>query len=160
MYLDNIDAQQVMQTDSDVSRIQGPGKATDILTSNYIPDWWESAFQRISALLELPENWDSYGARRIDRNLAYDAVSILQDVAHPDIPEPSIVPTVRGGIQFEWHSNNIDLEFEVVAPTSIIASYEDSETGDAWENELKFDLGPISEVVRTLVNRRRRLKAA
>ena len=46
-----------------------------------VPDWWKQALQRIVTLLDLPENWDSYGAKPINRQAAYNAIQILQQIA-------------------------------------------------------------------------------
>lgn len=116
-----------------------------------VPEWWSSAIQRILFLLELPDNWDSYGAKKVDRNIAFQAVQILQQISRPDIPPPSIVPTVNGRLQFEWHTNGIDLEFEVMSAALISASYEDHNSDIEWDKDLDYNLSPLTEVLKTLV---------
>lgn len=122
-------------------------------TSLEIPAWWGSVLQRIAFLLDLQDDWDSYGAKRIDRQVAYHSVQILQQIAVPGIPAPSIVPTVRGYLQFEWHIYGIDLEFEVMSPVLIGVAYEDSVTGNEWETELDYNLTPLSNVLKNLLSR-------
>lgn len=118
-----------------------------------IPGWWDSALQRIVYLLSLPDNWDTYGASAVKRQTAFYAVQILQQISRPGVPAPSIVPTVGGSLQFEWHTYGIDLEFEVVSPTHIYASFEDHVSGQEWEKHLDYNLLPIAEVVKQLVVR-------
>ena len=79
------------------------------LTST-VPEWWPSAIKKITALLSLPDNWDSYGAKSIDVNLAYASVNILQQISSIELPQPSIVPTTQGRLQFEWHTAGIRSE--------------------------------------------------
>lgn len=135
------------------------GRAFDVtykeatLSEEGPPNWWAPAIQRISYLLDLPENWDSYGAKRIDQKTAYYAVQILQQIARPGVPAPAIVPTVRGYLQFEWHANGVDLEFEVLSPIEISVFYEDAETGAEWEKNLDYNLTPLTEVVTLLAKR-------
>ncbi|MEW8691414.1 MAG: hypothetical protein AB2535_10020 [Candidatus Thiodiazotropha endolucinida] len=124
-----------------------------IAASLQVPEWWSSALQRIAYLIDLPENWDSYGAKKIDAQIAYYSVQILQQISVPGIPMPSIVPTVRGNLQFEWHIHGIDLEFEVVSPVSIYVAYEDSLSGTEWDRELDYNLTPLSDVLKTLLSR-------
>ncbi len=129
-------------------------------TSLDIPEWWVSAIQRIVYLIDLPENWDSYGARKIDTEIAYYSVQILQQISIPGIPMPSIVPTVRGNLQFEWHVYGIDLEFEVVSPIKISVAYEDARSGTEWEKDLDYNLTPITDVLMMLLTRSNQLEAA
>ncbi len=116
-----------------------------------IPEWWSSAIQRILFLLDLPDNWDSYGAQKIDRNIAFHSVQILQQISRPGIPAPAIVPTVNGHLQFEWHTNGIDLEFEVLSAAKISASFEDMNQGIDWEREFDYNLSELTDVIKTLV---------
>jgi len=119
----------------------------------YFPAWWTQSLQRIGLLLDLEENWDSYGARPIDRRVAYNAVQILQEIAPAGLPVPAIVPTANGRLQFEWHAGGIDLEFEVLSAVRILASYEDAEQGVEWEKEFDYDLKDLGEVLRILTHR-------
>lgn len=72
-----------------------------LVFSEQPPNWFRELLERICALGNLPENWDSYGARQIDPQCALAAVTLLFSIMNPRIPPPSVVPTVRGGIQLE-----------------------------------------------------------
>lgn len=119
-----------------------------------VPEWWAEAIQRIGMLLDLPDNWDSYGAKAPRTSIAYRAVDILQEIALPGIPQPAIVPTPRGNIQFEWHEQGVDLELEVLSQAKINVSFEDSETGVEWDDELDYNLTRLSDSLKLLINRR------
>jgi hypothetical protein len=125
-----------------------------VSSERQVPQWWTEAIQRISLLLDLSDNWDSYGAKAPNISIAYCAVDILQEIALPGIPQPTIVPTPRGNIQFEWHEQGIDLELEVLSQAKISVSFEDSETGLEWDKELNYNLTPLSDSLRLLISRK------
>lgn len=118
-----------------------------------IPHWWTDVLERIAFLCNLSDDWDSYGAKAVNSDIAYCAVQILQMIARPGIPAPSIVPTKQGNLQFEWHEQGIDLEFEVLSRVKISASYEDAVTGAEWDKDLDYNLTPLSDTLRLLLNR-------
>lgn len=101
----------------------------------------------IGELLNLPENWDSYGARRIRPSAVVFALQLLSDTMGPDTPTPSVAPTPHGGVQLEWHTRGIDLEIEVRSPGRVQVSYEDHRCSVEWEGELTFDLTRLSGFV-------------
>ena len=69
--------------------------------------------EKCSGFLDLPENWNSYRARRIDASLLRDGLNILTMMLSPGTRTPDVVPTARGGIQIEWHDAERDLEIEI-----------------------------------------------
>ncbi|MGB2754588.1 MAG: hypothetical protein WBD75_01805 [Phycisphaerae bacterium] len=77
------------------------------------PQWLAPTVERMNELLELQPNWDSYGARCLKEQAFETALEILGTVMRPNTSPPTVVPTVEGGIQLEWHQNDIDLEVEV-----------------------------------------------
>ncbi len=97
------------------------------------------AVERLVRLLSLPENWDSYGAPRINPQAAEAAVGVLTQALVTGAPMPEIVPTNRGMVQLEWHQNGIDLEVEVMAPGRYLAFFRDRP--HAREVEAEVDVG-------------------
>jgi hypothetical protein len=59
---------------------------------------------RFETLRRLPENWDSYGAARLDPAVIDRAQLFLARV--------SVVPCSDGAVQLEWHTHGLDLEIE------------------------------------------------
>jgi len=92
----------------------------------------------------LPVGWDSYGARAPDPSCVLAAWQLLAAVMRDDIPAPAVVPTVRGGVQLEWHRNGADLEIEVVAPREFVVSFEAGAVGGSWEKSLTDDFAELS----------------
>jgi hypothetical protein len=75
-------------------------------------DWITPIFEDLYSLLDLPPNWDSYGASQIEKQCIVTALEIL--TISPGTSRPSVVPAVDGGLQLEWHTAcGIDLEIEI-----------------------------------------------
>jgi hypothetical protein len=100
------------------------------------PAWARELIHRICALGQLSENWDSYGARRIDPRCAMVAINLILSATGPATPTPAIVPTSRGGIQLEWHRNGVDLEIEILSESRLHVSLEDERTGETSERTI------------------------
>jgi hypothetical protein len=86
-----------------------------------IPGWVMPTAKAFADMLALPLGWNSYSARPVDPRTIEVAGGLLAAVmAHHTAP-PTVVPTVRGGIQLEWHRNGIDLEirFDPSRPTTV-----------------------------------------
>ncbi|HEX7447535.1 MAG TPA: hypothetical protein VF306_08315 [Pirellulales bacterium] len=109
------------------------------------PEWLSPAVERLSALLTLRSNWDSYGANPVDPQLALSALKLLGRVMCNDSPPPSIVPTSSGGLQLEWHARGIDIEVAIASPHDFHVSFEDA--SDAWEKRLSNDLSPLAKAI-------------
>ncbi len=114
------------------------------------PRWLMSTLQAAGELLNLPENWDSYGARPIDPHTVVSALELLLTMAQVNTPEPSVVPTCHGGVQLEWHTHGKDLEIEIMSPGRISVSYEDPQQDTEWEGALSSDLAQLSHFVNSL----------
>lgn len=63
-----------------------------------------------ASLLELGENWDSYGASPITPESVAGAERVANVVGKW---EPRAVPTPNGGVQLEWTVDGVDLEIEI-----------------------------------------------
>jgi hypothetical protein len=118
------------------------------------PAWLGPTVQALIEILDLPENWDSYGARPINQETVLFALQLLDETMQAETPPPRVVPTTRGGVQLEWHTRGVDLEIEIQAPGRIYASYEDHRSGDEWEEELTTDLTCLSNALSELSRRR------
>jgi hypothetical protein len=90
----------------------------------------EPVLRRLRELLRLEAGWDSYGARRVSERAVLTALAFLARRTHP---RPSVVPTVRGGIQLEWHNGRVDVEVECLPNGAAQLAAEDSETGEYVE---------------------------
>jgi hypothetical protein len=84
-----------------------------LLRSGEEPSVHWLVFGSLQKLAGLPTGWDSYGARPLNPRAVYRSVGLLTSIVPPGAPEPSVVPTRDGGVQFEWHRRGIDVEVRV-----------------------------------------------
>ena len=99
------------------------------------PRWLQPTIRRMLTLPWDDDNWND-DARPIDPAAAANLLFLLASILDDTTPTPIIVPTWRGGVQAEWHKNDVDLEIEVDPDGTIYYSFENS----AEEHE-----GPVSE---------------
>src|SRR5215210_8793502 len=58
----------------------------------------------------LADDWDTYGARTIDRAALHAAQMIVEHLLTQPLPVPRLFPLPTGGIQLEWAAGPIGLE--------------------------------------------------
>jgi hypothetical protein len=95
--------------------------------------WVEPTLKRLTQLLNLSANWDSYQGKPVDPANAWAAWRILEILMQDHACAPTLVPTCRGTIQAEWHDQGIDLEIEVLSPQRLSVSYEKPAAPENWE---------------------------
>lgn len=66
---------------------------------------------RLLFLYDIKDNWDSYGARKPNHRAITNANRVIR-LFSKSTPEPCIIPTPRGFVQFEWSLKGYDLEIE------------------------------------------------
>jgi hypothetical protein len=114
------------------------------------PSWFQSAFFEMESLLNLPDNWNPYGSRRINPMAAFRGLDLLFKIMRAQMPEPSIVPTADGSIQLEWHTLKADLEIRLLSYGSLSFLFEDCESGEVVEIGSTTDLKQVKAVAQRL----------
>ena len=117
------------------------------------PGWVEPTVGSLERLLRLGPDWDTYGGSPVDPKCVAAALELASGTFRDDTPAPSVVPTSRGGLQFEWHTGGADLEIEFLSATRVCGLFEDQVTGVCWEKDLTSDLGPLVEAISVLTRR-------
>ena len=84
-------------------------------------------------LLRLPKGWNSYSAKPIGPPNAIRAIQLLAELLRPETPPPVVVPTVRGGIQLEWHTRGVNIEIYVESPKNVSFFAEEVRSGESRE---------------------------
>ena len=112
--------------------------------------WYAPTLASAAALLQLPDNWDRHGAQRVKPVIVQAAMTLLNGIMQDDTPPPSVVPTVRGGIQFEWHMRGIDLEVEFFSLDRVVVLFEDQRRGISWEKELGSNTELLHHAIESL----------
>ncbi len=117
------------------------------------PAWFRKLVEDVTALLQLPEGWNSYAARPIDVRATDATLGLLSATMQPNTPGPAVVPMSRGDIQLEWHLGGMDIEVVVPAQGPARVWYEDVRSGVEREFTLERGHEPVGEVLRELTAR-------
>ena len=112
-------------------------RQSDATATEPLPGWLTQTDQALQELLCLPPNWNSYGAQPISPDNVTAAKDLLRAIVRPETPQPSVVPTVSGGVQLEWHTGGIDLEIEIQAPGQLHVWLKDPQENRSIEELLK-----------------------
>lgn len=87
-------------------------------------------------LLELPENWDSYGAAKVDPR----AVAAARRFQEALLAAPqSVVPICTGGVQIEMHRCGFDFE---------VSFNPDGTVEEACAKDAEADASPVKSAIR------------
>ena len=118
-----------------------PSRVVVRVNSPAPPDPIVNVIRKASELVHLPPGWNSYGAKPVANEAVEAAIAFLVEAipASPNVVAPAVVPTVRGGLQLEWHRQGIDLEIEFGPDASGSWCAEDRETAETVEAPLVND---------------------
>jgi hypothetical protein len=76
--------------------------------------WLEQVCDAIERLLELSDNWDSYGAKAIESDAVACAIGVIEHLSHiQNVPEPTVTPTPDGHVGFCWDTGEWSLDLSV-----------------------------------------------
>lgn len=100
------------------------------------PAWLKPTIQTMQQIAQLPANWSSYGSSPIEDVAIIRAAELLAELLESDGPAPTVIPTLRGGVQLEWHRNGSDVEIEL-SPEGVVSDVYvcDRQTDRTWEPE-------------------------
>jgi hypothetical protein len=93
---------------------------------------------KLEELIRLNQGWDGYTGQPVSLDKAMFALSLLGAVCAENTPAPQVIPTARGEIQLEWHTETTDIELLVKAPNKVHAWRECTLPNEHIEEE--FDL--------------------
>jgi hypothetical protein len=125
-----------------------PEPVTSAFSYSAVPAWFRKIRAEVEALKLLPENWDSYGAPKLNRVLLGAALPMLAQVVSPKTPRPSVVPTSDGAVQFEWYTRGFEIQVRVVSSSKFHLSATDLRgVLNEVDSELDFDLRPLTQVI-------------
>lgn len=92
------------------------------------------AVARLNELLALGPGWDGNGARRIDQHALAFAARAIDATTRMGLPDPEIFPVPSGGVQLEWTSGDMELEFEIEPGVAAVVF-----VGDDRQSARRFD---------------------
>ena len=117
--------------------------------------WFRPVLERLVALAALPRGWDGSSAPPIDRSKLEAVLDLLATVARPDTPTPTVIPAVDGGVQIDWHVNDVDIEISLPANGEGAFFAEDLRTEETWDDISVDDRTSLQSVVDRLLQNQR-----
>jgi hypothetical protein len=115
--------------------------------------------EKLAEFAMLEQGWDGRDAASISSPLLEQAADLAVGFAalgfdklgpHADLRMPSAHPTVKGGIQFEWHRKGIDLEIELL-PNGQVHGYIEQPGEHPLEINLTLGTSAIEGVLLTVL---------
>lgn len=120
------------------------------LPVNEVP-WFLNTIREMVLLTQLKTGWDGEDAKPVSIESLEIAAKLLDKVVTKNTPSPYIFPLPDGGIQFEWHTEEIDLEIEVSGNSEVVVLYRGPDNNAiAWEARLEEAVGRLKEYVQQL----------
>lgn len=115
------------------------GVPTSFITKT--PPWRHSVDNKIFDLLDLAEGWDGEFAYRIMPEAVYNSRKLAYIIGqyYPDLPHPTITPTIDGKVVLEWYTITHSISFIIGRTIDIF--YRDEAVEIEWEGPL--DLSPV-----------------
>lgn len=102
--------------------------------------------EQIARFSELPNGWDSYNGRSLDRAAIRPMLELLFET-HQRCRTPRAIPLSMGGVGLRWKSESFELEIDVWSAENIEAILTDLTTDE------DFEVGPESiEKIRPLLD--------
>lgn len=148
-------------SDRDLSRSEPQPSSNTVVsldTRRVKPEWERDVVAALVRYSQLSENWDSYGGKPLRSDTGMFALQVLSGVMSEFIPTPSVVPISTGGVQFEWHQNDLDIELYIAAPNDSELTVIDHVNGSKVEViHIRTDLSPIGESIAKLVDYNRHI---
>ena len=130
-------------------------RSGDFIVDETLKDeaWFIPTVRTLLRFLDLPINWDSYGAVRIEVKNVLSALNLLEKVMRQNTPPPTVVATSDGSVQLEWHQRDIDIEIYVRGENRFGVFFDDALTSTTSEDEVTFDLTDLQKFIDTLSER-------
>lgn len=119
-----------------VIRKRGPELLVEVHAKHPTSPAFLKSVEAVADLLSLAPGWNSYSAKPIAPQNAKRAIRLLAEFLGPETPPPAVVPTVRGGIQLEWHTKRANLEIYIESPGSVSFFAEEVGSGESFEEAL------------------------
>lgn len=105
------------------------------------PPWRHSIDNKIFDLLDLAEGWDGEFAYQIMPEAVHNARKLADVIgqSYPDLPRPTITPTIDGKVFLEWYTMTHSISFTVGRTIDVF--YIDEAMEIEWEGPL--ELSPV-----------------
>lgn len=132
-------------------RAQSSGRF-EIIAGPGLPSWVMPVLERLSALVDLPPNWNGSASAPVEPRLAEVAVNEVLALVMPDdaAPLPQIVPCVDGGLQLEWHRAGWDVEVQLTPLGEIWVDASEVDGDLEWEGDFSARREDLKLVLKSI----------
>lgn len=115
------------------------------------PEWLLITLEKIQELASLGDNWDSYGACKINQKTLIKTIVVMFELLDQDCPAPSVIPIPDGNVQLEWHQKGVDIELEIHSHGLAHYYLYDLDTEEELEGVFSGDLRNINKFLQKLI---------
>lgn len=111
-----------------------PGTTRDEQMVLSIPQHLAPVVFQLQELLALDEGWNSYRARRVRPAAVIAALELLAD-SNWSGTLPSVSPTPKGGVKYEWggDEDGVEIEFSPEGSVTVLVDV----NGEMWEHSIR-----------------------
>lgn len=110
--------------------------------------WRKEVESRLEGYTQMQHGWDTYDAPPPRSEAVFFALSIIHELESSRLIRPHIVPSSAGGIQLEWHTNDLDIELHVEAPYLSELWWRRHSNGEEESAELTNDFSALSQILK------------
>lgn len=115
------------------------------------PDWVCNRVEQLHALLQLKENWDSYGAEPMDPRSVVHAENLLRWLARfVGVEAPTVTASPDGHAALCWDDGQRSLEVEVRSDGVFQFTFIDEKDASRDEEAEIMDAGRLAELLTQL----------
>ncbi len=101
-----------------------PPKTPTLAIRKEAPAWLTERVDQLWGLLELQRNWDSYGAKPIDRRSVEFVILLLRSLALVEgVEAPTVTASPDGNAALCWDNGDRSLDVEILPDGNIEYSY-------------------------------------
>lgn len=111
------------------------------------PTWLPQVIDSANEILRLEDGWAGPGSVAPTAQVVLRALEALNELAVRSLLRPQLLPTVDGGVQFEWHVRGLDVELSFLPWGESDVYIYHQESGE----EQAGDLSEHSQIVRMVV---------
>lgn len=116
-----------------------------------IPWWVDRLVARLDELVNggvLRRDWNGHGAAALDGQAVAFAFRVLADLLTSEHrPFPEVVPTYRGGIEFEWRLDYASLTVDIDPNGTVDVYFEDVKEQREWEGSLTERSAEVRDIL-------------
>jgi hypothetical protein len=115
-----------------------PGTLREPPGQIWVPTRLMPALRRVVELLDLPPNWDSYGASRVQKTAVEHALVFLVALQWQG-PPPRVSPTTSGGVLLAWSDGDDGVEIWIDPDETVVVVF------DVGGVIREAEVGPLTE---------------